>query len=294
LEIKNINKQKKVFTIFCLLLFSSPIFAQAISVDPDTSKLVDNHVADVIFVKGQVYKIKPGKKDPILIAENQRFNEGDTIQTGKASFIKLKMIDDTIISLGPYSKLHLELFKQKSKDDRSSVYGFLVGKIRAHFKNKAKPGDIIIKTKSASMGVRGTKLVASLKANKEGKIVTQFGLLQGIVRVTNNISGKKFNLNPKEEFIIFSDENENLIQEGIIKMDDNFHEELLASHLNELEDMEPLLRYYEKDSLPESRSPNSSKSNSHNKFENKNQKTKSGWKNNLKELNQRLEKYNGS
>lgn len=124
--------------------------------------------------------------------------EGDIIESEKASFIKVLMKDDTIFSIGPASKFAFEQFKMKTKNERTATYNLLKGKLRSVFTKKAPTRSLHIKTPTASMGVRGTEIVSDVYRVK-GQLKTDIALIHGKLEVTTKL-GKKFDLKPAEIF----------------------------------------------------------------------------------------------
>jgi hypothetical protein len=108
-------------------------------------------VGDKLDLNGSA--VPPVKSDPIFL--------GDKITTLNSTYVKVKMIDDTIILIAPNSEFYFENFQMKTNEaDREAIYSLNKGLIKAWF-NKKSNEDLIIKTKTASMGVRGTELTIS-------------------------------------------------------------------------------------------------------------------------------------
>jgi|GEM_PF-2076323 len=162
-------------------------------IDPLTSKAIPKHLAKVKFKKGDVFRIdEDGKKSEL--GQGGKIQKGDTVETGQGSFVSFEVIDDSIISLGANSKFVFSQFEFKDKKDRKSVYNFLQGQMRANIPNKAKPGDLEFKSKSVSMGVRGTIFLANRMkqgTNPDGEEIFESAVLEGKVLVRERLAGEK-------------------------------------------------------------------------------------------------------
>lgn len=130
--------------------------------------------------------------------EGDWVEEGDIIESEKASFVKVLMNDDTIFSIGSSSKFSFEKFKMKTKNKRTAVYNLMRGKLRSVFTKKAPKKTLTIKTPSAAMGVRGTEIVSDVY-KIAGELRTDIALLHGKLEVTTN-NGRKFDLSPSDLF----------------------------------------------------------------------------------------------
>ncbi len=112
----------------------------------------------VIFTKGIV---KIGKSK--TLKKNQMIKTGDRITTGKSSLVVLQLPQGNKIKLGPESVLVIKsLPKKKAETTKlnllkgSSFIKVLKGKLRKGQKSK-----LILRTRTAAMGVRGTEFFAS-------------------------------------------------------------------------------------------------------------------------------------
>ena len=138
--------------------------------------------------------------------------EGDLIKTGAKSYLKILMKDDSVLQIGPNSAFGFDQFdlrvkKGKKKAERKKAQYFLGrGSIRSIF-TKSKEKNIVIKTKMAAMGIRGTEILAeSFRLNK--KDVSEFYLIRGNVEVeffASHRQGKKqkLALSPGEFFTTY-------------------------------------------------------------------------------------------
>jgi hypothetical protein len=165
-------------------------------------------VARVLVVKGNAF-IK-GIETPIELGT--AIKSGDTLITKAATLLKVRFIDNTLISLGPNSIFEVKNFKIND-GKRTSVFHFLRGKIRAHVKEKRKEGESIIYSNAEiALGVRGTEILANSYLVK-GAPSTDVLLTKGAVKMNLSKLGTSvasFDLTPGKAF------NSNLVrQEGI-------------------------------------------------------------------------------
>ncbi|MBT7610095.1 MAG: FecR domain-containing protein [Bacteriovoracaceae bacterium] len=108
----------------------------------------------IVRLKGKVTVLRPHTMEAVRLKEGDFVYEDSSILATKKSFVKIKLIDDSILTIGPSSKAVVVLSKQKS----GSIITLLKGTLRAKVqKNKKK--QLYIKTKSAAMGVRGTEFM---------------------------------------------------------------------------------------------------------------------------------------
>ena len=113
----------------------------------------------VLKIRGKASAKYPGKK-PFLLKKGSVIKGNALVATRKKSFVLIQTMDGSRISLGPNGKIVLSQ-KDKSKP---TLVELLKGKIRGQVSKLAKPKEgyehkMILKTRSASLGVRGTDFV---------------------------------------------------------------------------------------------------------------------------------------
>ena len=154
----------KIFTL--LLLFASFLFANI-----GTVSLVEGKAT--ILRNGQTLGANMGDK-----IENK-----DVISTQVNSKIKITFIDNTIVTIGKESSLNIEeyIFNTSTKEAKTELnvlkgaFHTITGEI-----GKVNPDKFKLKTKSASIGIRGTEFYGD-----ENRIVCTQGR---IIVLSNNIS----------------------------------------------------------------------------------------------------------
>lgn len=122
-------------------------------------------VAVVEKVRGTATLLVPGSVLARKISEGDKLKEDSSIVTGRGSFIRVRFIDNSVLSLGPESKAVIVQVDQKEP----SVVSLLKGKMRASVQPNAEGKEkFYVKTRTAAMGVRGTEFQSIY--NPENKI----------------------------------------------------------------------------------------------------------------------------
>jgi len=188
-------------TILILSLLSFPLFAQDFTFDKETNSAIPKHISELKEFKGKVFKNSGGK---ITDAEiGTRFAKTDIIVIKERSFAKLVLVDDSTMTVGASSELKFSEIKFIDKKNRSMIFDFIKGQVRATVKNKAKDNDIQFRTKVAVMGIRGTEILANHRT-VNGLDLTEFALLSGKALVTQGTDFKT-DLNKHEHLLLIDD-----------------------------------------------------------------------------------------
>jgi len=105
-------------------------------------------------VRGTVTKLRPGSHMASEVLDGDKLVEDTSLVSGENSFVRIKLIDQSIINLGPKSMLVL---KEMPKSKAPGLVGLLKGKLRAQVQPEQNQGTkLLVKTRTAAMGVRGT------------------------------------------------------------------------------------------------------------------------------------------
>lgn len=154
----------------------------------------------LVSVTGQVVATSQGKAprplkagDPVL--------EGDTLQSEAASSAKFLMNDQTILDLNPSSQLLVEHYQLKSLGNRNVSISVLNGTIRASVnQHLTNGGKFSIRTRSATMGVRGTEFVVQ-SDSRTGQ--SQLTVLKGLVQAASSDAGAALTgVSPGNQFTV--------------------------------------------------------------------------------------------
>ncbi len=178
------------------------IFGASICLEPcialDRDKTVADCAGEVVSVSGSVYvrqdqagrdpaslKHSPSNSsDMTEVKPGNNIYENDVINTGSDGKLKILLKDKTIVDIGPSSLLKMSEFKLKSGANRQVNMDMQFGKMRLGVTKKLDDnGKFKIKTRAATMGVRGTEFVVSspLQAEKTAPPQTEVTVLQGKV-----------------------------------------------------------------------------------------------------------------
>jgi hypothetical protein len=269
--------------LFIFLFVFSPVIAEDFSFNKETGQAVPTFVGEIKFFKGNVFKANQGRLT--AVKEGTRFYKNDTIVTEEKSLAKILIVDDTTLNIGPKSELKFSEFNYIDKSNRSILYSFIKGQVRAIIKNKAKYGDLQIKTKSAVMGIRGTELFANHQTINNLE-VSEFSLLSGNAEVKDN-NNQTVSLSKNDKVVIIENQqsNQSISHKGIMTKEE----------LETLRPEEVFMPYFEiqnidKDSTFYSflNTPNPTGLSTLNNSEMPKESQKRSWKENLKRLNEKL------
>ncbi len=145
-EINSMTKRALFLTLLIVTAISS---WQVVAKIPAAGKIVlVTGKAVALSSDGKARKLKRGGP----------FYEGDTIETQRKSFVKLKYTDGGVMLLRPVTKLIVEKYKYPKDGVGKSVTNLVKGGLRAVTGAIAKRNrdNYKMKTPSATMGVRGT------------------------------------------------------------------------------------------------------------------------------------------
>lgn len=131
-------------------------------------------VGKVLNFRGDISVLRSSDKNVVKAFRGMKLFENDIISSKKASFAKIKGNDGTMLTVGAKSTMKMGSF-QKGK---TSVVSLLSGIVRSNvskIKEKRKV-KLLVKTKSAAMGVRGTEFLVSFnRANNTTSTITYSG-----------------------------------------------------------------------------------------------------------------------
>ncbi|EQC47557.1 FecR domain-containing protein [Bacteriovorax sp. Seq25_V] len=128
----------KIIYVLIVLIFNLELFAQEVQ-------------GQIVLLRGQV------TVSGSHASKNQKINEGAIVETGIRSFTKIKFSNGSSVVVGANSKIVLS----QLSEEKPRVLNLLKGKIRADVEKAQSPNDytMFIKTKTASIGVRGTRFL---------------------------------------------------------------------------------------------------------------------------------------
>jgi hypothetical protein len=114
-------------------------------------------------VRGDAFILRDGRRMEALPGSGLVL--GDVLSTGATGAMGVMLRDDTVLSLGPSTETRLEQFAFESADQKlgmvlrvtRGLIGYISGRI-----SKLAPGSVRIETPVATLGIRGTRLVARI------------------------------------------------------------------------------------------------------------------------------------
>lgn len=139
--------------------------------------------AKVIMVRGKATKLLPGAKNATPVQKGELLPEDTSVVTADKSIVRLSFEDKSSVNIGPNSKLVVSKMEKK----KANMLNLLTGAIKSEVDKREKKEDttnkMIIKTRSAVMGVRGTKFQTIYNpANKNTSLVTIEGKVAMVKR----------------------------------------------------------------------------------------------------------------
>jgi len=149
-------KMSSFILVFLVVLFTLPGGAQAAAVGRFTQ------------VDGEVDLLKLGKLPAAAVKLNEGVEPGDVVRTKSKARAQITFIDDTVLTISPSSRVAVESYMyDAAKKERHGVVQVFYGMVQTvvgRILQTEKP-DIIMKTHTAIMGVRGTKWYTVLLPN---------------------------------------------------------------------------------------------------------------------------------
>ncbi len=175
-------------------------------------------LVEVTFLKGKAIYVSPGGKK-FQLKNKVKIKKDGLVKTGKASLLRLKFNNGTLLNIGPQSSMVIS----HEVKDKPHLVELIRGKVRGIVDPKEKPKEgfdhkMIIKTRSASIGVRGTDFVV---VHNDKNHITSNITLKGEVDLHKNSDEQIFEslreeLDPSKKPITFGqEENLNAMEEDL-------------------------------------------------------------------------------
>jgi T5SS/PEP-CTERM-associated repeat protein len=141
-------------------------------------------VGHFVKVEGQVDLLKQGKLPPLKAKVQDGLEPGDVIQTKDDSRAQVNFVDDSLLTIAPGSKVAIEAYMYNAaKGSRNAVlqvFQGLVDTVVSQVTKVQEKPNFIMKTNTATMGVRGTKWYTLVKEK-----ITDVYVEMGSVSVAN-------------------------------------------------------------------------------------------------------------
>ena len=167
------RKIRLVVIILTLAALAIPLTAHAAAVGRFT------------LIKGQVDVLKGGKVPGIPAKVQDGVETGDVIRTKSGAKAQLSMVDDSVITLAPESRLAIADYQYNpARGERRAVLRLFRGLVHAVVNRiiKTEEPDFIMETHTATIGVRGTNWYTLLGPNSTGVY-----LPQGVLGVSSTL-----------------------------------------------------------------------------------------------------------
>jgi hypothetical protein len=173
----NVMRQKIRLALMMLIIlaFAIPLAAHA------------SVVGRFTLIKGQVDVLKGGKIPAIPAKVQDGVETGDVIRTKSGGKAQLSMVDASVITLAPESRLAVADYQYNpARGERRAVLRLLRGLVHTVVNRiiKAEEPDFVMETHTATIGVRGTEWYTLLSPSS-----TLTALPSGILFVKPNVSG---------------------------------------------------------------------------------------------------------
>jgi hypothetical protein len=139
-------------TITSIFFFTQPAGAKEVA-------------GDIVSVRGTVF-IRQDRStgrmpaSPPKAVPGEMVYSGDVINTSSDGGVKILMKDKTIVDIGPSTLFKLDEYMQRNGGNRKAKIDLTFGKLRVAVSKKIQgDGKFEVKTKGATMGVRGTEFI---------------------------------------------------------------------------------------------------------------------------------------
>lgn len=181
----------KIFIISMLMLWSTNTLSRTLIGKVSkmkgmvTKHFVQKPVIKALWSDDAFMQRRQMQKDFVVegLYEGAAIYEGDEIRTEKSSYVQIKMIDETQISLTPKSVLVFSQFKKINNQKRTASFHHVWGQVRAKFIKKADEGDLKFSTPHASFGIRGTEFISDVDIAQNQREQMNLALLEGELQV---------------------------------------------------------------------------------------------------------------
>ena len=130
----------------------------------------DGPVIGVVkIVKGSASVLR--NQQAIPAAAGVKLQVGDLLQTGAGASLGVILRDDSVLSLGPDSKLVLDQFLFSPKEGKLGLLVRIVRGTMAYLSGviaKLSPGTVKFETPVSTIGIRGTRFAARVEGDGSG------------------------------------------------------------------------------------------------------------------------------
>ena len=202
------NSKRRISPKICLYIFFF-IISSVISIGfggMDAVSVETPHQAIVTYTDGFVDVMYKGSDKWLTLVEGDKLGVGDTIETGTEGTVEIKLVDGSVLKIGPDSRVLIkELGMVEVTKVTTSTFGLLRGKIRAIVNPfLIKESRFMIETENATVGTRGTDFGTSFNPDTGETYVI------GISDCVSVVATKFPGIDPikvcmNEELLVYSD-----------------------------------------------------------------------------------------
>lgn len=185
--------------LILLILFTNILFA---------------NVGKIVSLKGEANITRDNKT--FQVKRDTLLKEKDLLTTKNNSKVQILFKDETIISIGKNSTFKINDYLFENKDNVKAEFSMIKGVFRTITGKigKIAPQNFKLKTKSASIGIRGTQIITQITEGTEKIFCTE-----GQIEVTQNSTNLKIIVN-KGEFVAMETADGNSLQKNKTKTKD--------------------------------------------------------------------------
>lgn len=139
------DAMKKIFLLTAIsCLFSLHAFA------------AKKPIAEVIKIRGSATKLLPGALEASKIELGDQLVEDTSVLTAAKSFIKIRFIDKSEVSLGPESKIVISQMASSAPGIISLLKGRIRAEVQKEQEKESNDNKFYVRTRTAALGIRGT------------------------------------------------------------------------------------------------------------------------------------------
>lgn len=154
--------------------------------------LYANTVGTITALSGSASILRDGKS--IEATLGAKLEQKDSIKTSDATKIQIIFIDETIISIGKNSNFSIDEFLFEESEAPSAKFGLLSGAMRTITGKIADvaPDKFSVKTKTATIGIRGTNFSIFTGEDGSAKIFCTFGAISVTAQGSSSVVTQGF------------------------------------------------------------------------------------------------------
>ena len=137
------------------------------------SALAAVEIGEISRLRGTAHIQREAVDKPMPASEGMAVHLNDEIRTGARSSLRIKLKDQSVLTLGPEGHLKLNHFEFKpEEEERSALFDMVKGKLRVFARDLEtyQQKDFKIKTPTAICGVRGTLFLVWVQSDTVTKV----------------------------------------------------------------------------------------------------------------------------